>query len=323
MKHTIYLFNSYLKDCHKQNILKKENIPVLPEICEQFKKWMVYEKSYSNSKISRDINYCIKFLYWCKKNKRKIINKILPKEIEEFLFEKRKGMAGNRSIMTSLRTFLTFCYEKNITSQPLYFSVPTIKKRKYKDLPKAISEKEAIRYLSTINRSTACGKRLFAVSIIVYTYGVRIGQISKLKLEDVDWKANEIYFSALKGGKGTRHPLTSNVGNALLDYIKSARLRTLKYNEIFLTIRAPIIPVSSPLLRFYMYIFMKKYKINSPRRGACCFRHAFVSRLLESGNSFKHIADLLGHRYIDTTFIYSKIDYKSLKEVALDLPGEL
>jgi len=164
---------------------------------------------------------------------------------------------------------------------------------------------------------------LFAVSIIVYTYGVRLGQISKLKLEVVDWKKNEIYFSALKGGKGTRHPLTSNVGNALLDYIKSARFRNSKYNEIFLTIRAPIIPVSSHLLSYYIVLFMKKKKIFSPRKGAYCFRHAFVSRLLESGNTFKHIADLLGHRYIDTTFIYSKIDYNSLKEVDLDLPGKL
>ena len=65
---------------------------------------------------------------------------------------------------------------------------------------------------------------------------------------------------------------------------------------------------------------MLKYDVDSPSRGAHCHRHGFVSRMVEQGESFKHIADLAGHKHIQTTFIYTKIDFNSLAEVALELP---
>jgi site-specific recombinase XerD len=68
---------------------------------------------------------------------------------------------------------------------------------------------------------------------------------------------------------------------------------------------------------------MLKAGIKSPTKGAHCFRHSFVSRMLKQGESFKHIADLLGHKHIATTFIYTKIDFSSLAQVALELPEEV
>ncbi|MEA3230066.1 MAG: tyrosine-type recombinase/integrase, partial [archaeon] len=65
---------------------------------------------------------------------------------------------------------------------------------------------------------------------------------------------------------------------------------------------------------------MLKADVKSPSKGAHCFRHGFVSRMLKQGESFKHIADLVGHKHIQTTFIYTKIDFNSLAEVALELP---
>jgi site-specific recombinase XerD len=65
---------------------------------------------------------------------------------------------------------------------------------------------------------------------------------------------------------------------------------------------------------------MLKAGIVSPTKGAHCFRHGFVSRMLKQGESFKHIADLVGHKNIATTFIYTKIDFNALGQVALELP---
>jgi site-specific recombinase XerD len=62
--------------------------------------------------------------------------------------------------------------------------------------------------------------------------------------------------------------------------------------------------------------------IKNPSIGSHCFRHGFVSLMLKQGESLKHIADLIGHKHIKTTFIYTKIDFHSLPlaDVALDLP---
>jgi len=50
------------------------------------------------------------------------------------------------------------------------------------------------------------------------------------------------------------------------------------------------------------------------------FRHGFATRMLNSGQSLKTIADLLGHRNLDSTFIYAKVDFETLKQLPLDWP---
>ena len=65
---------------------------------------------------------------------------------------------------------------------------------------------------------------------------------------------------------------------------------------------------------------MKEVNINSIRYGSHCFRYGFINRLLKQKIPYKNIADLVGHRHIATTFIYTKIDKEKLSEVALELP---
>jgi len=63
-----------------------------------------------------------------------------------------------------------------------------------------------------------------------------------------------------------------------------------------------------------------KAGIDLPTKGAHLFRHCFAGRMLQQGNSLKSVADLLGHRALSTTFIYTKIDFNALKQVALPWP---
>jgi site-specific recombinase XerD len=62
--------------------------------------------------------------------------------------------------------------------------------------------------------------------------------------------------------------------------------------------------------------------IDIPCRGAHVFRHGFATRMLQEGNSLKKVADVLGHRHLGTTFIYTKVDFNALEEVGLAWPGE-
>ncbi len=88
-----------------------------------------------------------------------------------------------------------------------------------------------------------------------------------------------------------------------------------------MTLKAPYTPLTrSETLYQIIATAMAKAGIESPSMGTHCFRHGFASRMLKQGESFKHIADLMGHKHIQTTFIYTKIDFDSLAEVALELP---
>jgi site-specific recombinase XerD len=63
---------------------------------------------------------------------------------------------------------------------------------------------------------------------------------------------------------------------------------------------------------------MRTAGITAPTYGAHAFRHRFASRMLGHGHSLKSIADMIGHRCIQSTFIYTKVDFQALNQVALD-----
>ena len=79
----------------------------------------------------------------------------------------------------------------------------------------------------------------------------------------------------------------------------------------------------SSSLAVIIYRRIKAAGIDIPHKGAHVFRHAFATRMLQQGHPHKAVADVLGHRYLGTTFIYTKVDLNSLKQVALDWPEEV
>jgi len=266
--------------------------------------------------------YLKKFLRWYKETFNwRDLSKLTPADVEIFLIENTKdyGKSYKRSLQATLRGFFDFCYEQGYTPRNLRFSVPTIRTYRLSKAPKAIKEDEALKLLTSIDRSTDSGKRNYAILILLFTYGVRGGQIRWLKLDDIDWHNEQIHFPALKGGKSCSFPLTAEAGNSLLDYLRNVRKKT-GYREVFLTLRAPFVPMNRNTLSQMVRTSILKAQVVSPTLGSHCFRHAFVSRMLKQNEPFKHIADMLGHKYIQTTFIYTKIDFSSLAEVALELP---
>jgi integrase len=158
---------------------------------------------------------------------------------------------------------------------------------------------------------------------LLYTYGVRGAQVRALRLEHIDWAEDRILFKACKQGKDTLLPLTALVGESLLDYLQNARPHCA-YPEVFLTIRAPYRPLPHPsALSTIVARRIYASGINIHSQGAHAFRHSFATRMLQKGHSLKEVADVLGHRHLQTTFIYTKVDFTTLNKVGLPWPQEV
>jgi site-specific recombinase XerD len=67
---------------------------------------------------------------------------------------------------------------------------------------------------------------------------------------------------------------------------------------------------------------LRAANINIASPGTHLFRHGFATRMLAQGHSLKAIADVLGHRHLGSTFVYTKVDFQHLKQVALPWPAE-
>ena len=182
---------------------------------------------------------------------------------------------------------------------------------------------QAQQVLQGVNRESCVGRRDYAILQLLFTYGVRGGQVRALRLEQIDWTRNQILFEPSKNGKASLLPLTPEVGESLLDYLQHSRAPS-PYHQVFLTTRAPYHPLPrSSTLAAIVDRSIRAVGIDIPHNGAHVFRHAFATRMLQQGHPLKAVADVLGHRYLGTTFIYTKVDFNSLRQVALDWPEEV
>ncbi len=244
--------------------------------------------------------------------------------VERFFlpYAQKMGHSARRSMQAALRTFLRFCLHQGHVQRPLERAVPTWRTYKLATVPRGLTDEQALKVLQGIDRNSNTGRRDYAIFKLLYTYGVRGGQVRALRLEDIDWAQSQILFRASKQGKDSLLPLTAKVGESLLEYLKSARPPS-QHPHVFLTSRAPYHAlVNSNSLSAVVERHLRKAGIEATSKGAHAFRHGFATRMLQEGHSLKAIADVLGHRHLGTTFIYTKVDFNSLKEVALRWPKE-
>jgi site-specific recombinase XerD len=245
-------------------------------------------------------------------------------QVERLFLAQAQGMgqAARRSLQSAVRTFLRFCRVRGTIRQPLDQAVPTLRTYRLSSVPRALNEEQAHKVLEAVERSSPVGLRDYAILLLLYTFGVRSGQVRALCLDDIHWAEDCILFRAMKNGKDVWLPLTGEVGEALLAYLQQAR-PARACPQVFLTTRAPYRALRrstnvAQIVRHYI----DKAGIETPCRGAHAFRHGFATRMLHQGHSLKAIADVLGHRRLSTTFGYTKVDFNHLDEIGLAWPEE-
>jgi len=161
-----------------------------------------------------------------------------------------------------------------------------------------------------------------AILMLLAVYGVRSGEVGRLQLTDIDWQRETIVFTRSKIARSHSFPLRSSVGAVIIRYLKEARPKS-PHRQVFLTLRAPVGPLSNGAMWAVVSRQLRKRAPSLKHHGPHSLRHACATRLINQGLSLKEIGDHLGHRDVEATRIYAKVDLARLGEVAdFDL-GEL
>jgi site-specific recombinase XerD len=252
------------------------------------------------------------------------LSQLTAEGIESFFLDdaSEMGYSARRSMQAALRTFLRFCFHEGYVPQGLDHAVPTLRTYKLARVPHGLSEVQAQVVVESVDRDTDVGRRDYAMLTMLHTYGVRRGQVRALQLNDIRWSQDQILFRATKGGKDSLLPLTPKVGETLLDYLQNARPRSA-FPEVFLTCLAPYRPMAANTLSAIVSKYIHRAGIKAASKGCHNFRHALATRMVADGHPFKAVADVLGHRNLSTTFIYTKVDFHALSQVALEWPQEV
>lgn len=160
-----------------------------------------------------------------------------------------------------------------------------------------------------------------AMVLLCAVYGLRAGEITRLRLDDIDWDREQISIEQAKSRATNTLPLLPLIGNAIVRYLRDVRPPS-PHREVFLTFCSPF----RPLKAMYSVISerLKALGIDAIRQGPHGLRHALACHLLSQKQPLKVIGDILGHRSCESTRVYAKVDLDGLRHVALfDLRGVL
>lgn len=233
------------------------------------------------------------------------------------------GYQGRRSMQAGLRLFLRFAGDRGWVDLSLAGMVPRIRTPRDTRLPRGLQEQQIATLLSSVSGSSPGHIRDRAILVLLAVYGARRGQVATLRLQDIDWKNQTIRFPAHKGGKPVVHVLHPTACNTLACYIEKVRPTDLGPALFFRLHPKPILPLRPGAISTMVYLRLKAAGIEAPSRGPHALRHAFATRVLQAGRSLKEIADLLGHRHLDSASIYAKVDDRGLRVAALQWPEVL
>jgi integrase/recombinase XerD len=250
-----------------------------------------------------------------------VAQEIKPADLRRFIFARHEALcAGSlRVIAESLRSYIQFRTTLGDAVQNLVFAVPVAANRRLSTLPRVLSEADIERLLRSFDQSAPSGKRAYAMARCLIDLGLRAHEVVRLRLEDIDWHNGTIRLAANKARRTDVLPLPTETGRAIAAYLKSERPTTTN-RAVFVRHVAPYDePIGPGVVRNVVIDAFRRCDWSHSH--VHILRHSTASRLLAADTPLKEIADVLRHRSLDTTAIYTKVDTNRLSAVALPWPG--
>lgn len=227
-----------------------------------------------------------------------------------------------RSVASALRAWLRHCDGRGWVRPGLANALLVPRVYRHAGLPLGPTWDQVGRLIAEVHGEQPLELCDRAILLLLAIYGLRSGEVRRLRLDDIDWPRGRLRIVRSKSGRPDTLPLAPAVGHALARYLRSGRPRS-ESRTLFLTVRAPFRPLSTGAL--YHVVQPRLVRVAAPRkgRGPHAVRHACARRLVDAGLSLKEVGDHLGHRSPDATRLYTKVDLTALRLVALEDLGGL
>ena len=226
------------------------------------------------------------------------------------------SVSAAQNFVAGLRAFLRFCFLEGLVDTDLSQATLSVTGRRRSSLPRGITRTQARALLASCDRRSALGRRDYAMIIMLLRLGLRAGETSRLRLDDLDWRAGEMVVRG-KGAREDRLPLPADVGAAIAAYLTRGRPRSGR-RELFLGARAPFTPVASGTVRSTVRRACRRAGV--AEIGAHRLRHTAACQMIAAQVPLVQIAAVLRHESLQSTATYARLDLDQLRRVAAPWP---
>lgn len=286
---------------------------------QQFCKDRLHVRPATLERRTRQLTIFLDFLH---SRKGRALEEIRASDLSEFVSCRDHLVPKSVSrVVSDVRSFLRYLTMRGILQRDLGGELPKICVPRDAAIPSVWEHELLVRLLAAVDRGSAKGKRDYAILLLACRLGLRAGDIRTLTLDQLHWGDSTLEVTQAKTGMPLTLPLTTEVGEALIDYLKSGRPVTA-HREVFLKVNPPFDPFAADgnlhhVISYWRRLAGVRFRA-AQKRGLHSLRHTLATRLLEKGTPLTTIAEILGHASLESTRIYAKADVEALRGVALD-----
>jgi site-specific recombinase XerD len=219
------------------------------------------------------------------------------------------AVSTQAAYLAAVHSFFRFLEEKRLILVNPARSVPLPKRRR---LPRALSEAQVRRMMNSAELSSTRGQRDRAVLELLYGTGLRLSECVQLDLQDLDLVRGTLLVRNGKGKKDRYVPISGQAVKAVALYLREARP----------LLERPVQPNHGALFLARGGRRLGRFSVNLAVHTAAAaagvtasphvLRHSYATHLLLGGADVRQVQELLGHEYLVTTALYTKVDTRGL-----------
>jgi integrase/recombinase XerD len=287
---------------------------------DRYQQYLVEVRGFARPTVEQHTSTVLEFLQGALRGRRDITT-LTSEHIEQYLSEKstRISRQSLQHVVAHLRAFCRFGFSNGLVRNGLdVIDSP----RAYRDElpPRALPWDLVQKLLRSVDLKSKAGWRDYMILHFMAYYGLRASEIAALRVEDINWRSKTCRIEQRKTQSDLLLPLSDRTLALLKRYLRHRRPdRPLL--QLFIRVRRP----TGGLHHYAVCDIFSKRAAQSglplDAYSSYCLRHSFAMRLLQRGIGVKAIGDLLGHRSLEATCVYLRLDASTLRSVALPLPG--
>jgi len=247
-----------------------------------------------------------------------------PEVLLQHILERSQHDSPQRlqALASGLRSFCRFLCLTRRSRGDLSSAIPRIGANHRPGLPDYLLPEQLERLLNSVDAHGPAGRRNYAMLLCLARLGLRAGEVARLSLDEIDWRAGVIRLGAGKGRRERELPLPKDLGRAIANYLRQ-RGKGAGSRRLFGAVRGGRSTLSSAAVSMMSRRALQAAGVQTLRPGTHLLRRTVASHLVQQGVELKAVADLLGHRSLNTTRIYAQVNHAMLLGVARPWPVEV
>jgi site-specific recombinase XerD len=265
---------------------------------QEFKDYLIGQRK-SASTVHTYVNFIRLFLNsYNDRQIESIDNRSVEIFLEQVIAKNNYSISSHRQCVSALKHFsylkLDFNYDPEQIKRP----------KKDRKLPNVLSSTEVINLLKATKNL-----KHKAILALLYSAGLRVGELLNLELKDIDLERNIIQIKQGKGRKDRNTSLGKSIKPVLINYAESYKPQKYLFEGT-----QPGMRYSASSIRQFLKVSCRSAGITkhvTPHT----LRHSYATHLLESGVDVRYIQELLGHSRPETTMIYTHVSEKKIDEI--------